>query len=629
MKMLAQNYRLLERKFPILVKAMQEVEEQCVAKPVHVVPSKSGVPTLYLEGIERPIYIHSQYDPIREAEGLVSQHEDVEDYDYILFYGVGLGYHVEAFMSKYPNKTVILYETNIPFFYHLLNSRTLEQLDLKNIQNIYLEADPNDIDHHMLSFIENLNGKLLVITLPVYERLFSDRTKFFLSRLKVIISHHTNTLQTNEVYEKLWTYNGGANFQSVLESPSILRDLKNVFVGKPVILVSAGPSLSEELDNLVQIKRDKTAYIFAVGSANKALISYGIYPDAVCSYDPITYNHVVFEDIIQQQIQSIPLIYGSSVGYETIRQYPGPKIHVVTGQDTAAFHYLNGKQLLDDGELVGDQPSIAVIMAEVLCRLGIGELILVGQNLALRNKQYYSKGIHYEARPNQLTEEDNLRAIETDCVDGGKVLTFPELSLMRRALENIFNHHPNIKVINTTMGGAAIAGTQFIPLQHLMQQKLLNQIVKPKWYQIEYDGYDLQYANDRQVNMGKEHLKLTKDLQAIIRKMRQMEALMKVNNRIRLLKMFPEFDKLFNRIFHNTFYKVYIQPMARIYYDGFNRSAGEIKEIHDPIIKTKKVLDVFGRYMYQCHTLLSLAEEVMNNVHQAIDTMMLRKEIAE
>ncbi len=48
----------------------------------------------------KKVYLHSKYNPIREGETIVNQYSNIEDNTTIIFYGVGLGYHIDLFLKK-------------------------------------------------------------------------------------------------------------------------------------------------------------------------------------------------------------------------------------------------------------------------------------------------------------------------------------------------------------------------------------------------------------------------------------------------------------------------------------------------------------------------------------------------
>ena len=258
------------------------------------------------------------------------------------------------------------------------------------------------------------------------------------------------------------------NFKEVLNTPNILLEKKDQFKDKPAILVAAGPSLNEEIENIRYIKDKGLAYIFSVGSAINTLIYHDIYPDAACTYDPTVHNQKVFEKTKERGIKEIPMIFGSSVGYETLVNYPGDKYHMITSQDTVSNYYLKNK----DGKsinIVQDAPSIAVVTVQLLYALGFSPIILVGQNLAYRGKERHSEGVHYSS---EVTEAEMKNGIWVKDVYGNEILTNEGFNRMRQQMELYINGFPNINVINTTKGGAHIEGTSFIELKDIIDTDL-------------------------------------------------------------------------------------------------------------------------------------------------------------
>src|SRR5690606_34518616 len=191
---------------------------------------------------------------------------------------------------------------------------------------------------------------------------------------------------------------------TTLSTLNILADKKHVFQDKPVLLVAAGPSLADEYDNLRYIKEHGLAYIFAVGSANRALIANEILPDAVVTYDPQEHNYQVFQPMYEKHIDTIPMIYGTSVGYETLEYYQGPKLHFITSQDSITPYF--AKNTITKSDIVDDSFSVAIITLQLLLKMNAGPIILVGQNFAFRDNLFYAKDIQRGDKSAEVQEKD-------------------------------------------------------------------------------------------------------------------------------------------------------------------------------------------------------------------------------
>ena len=381
---LTDNVLYLKKWSPKIWEGIKALETKPASEQnVEVQTAKSGDPTLVIQVDGRPIYMHSKYNPVDEANQFIQQYEDLDEVEHVFFYGVGLGYHIDAFVEKYPKKRITLYEPEIEIMAKYLSRKDLKDFPNQQLKTIFVEEDASQVEQFITKFVDELNEEMLLIQLPSYERVFASSFKQFSDIFIRALASKKSSYNVNSSFEKRWTYNSMINFPETIKSPNILMQKKSYFEGKPVIVVAAGPSLQDEIDNLKKIKEEGTAYIFSVGTAINALLSHGIEPDAACTYDPSNLNRKVFEKINQLGITNIPLIYGSSVGYEVLQDYHGPKLHMITSQDHVSNYYL---KMRDDSpiQLVYDASSIAIVTVHMLSQLKCNPVILVGQNFRLQ-----------------------------------------------------------------------------------------------------------------------------------------------------------------------------------------------------------------------------------------------------
>ena len=132
--------------------------------------------------------------------------------------------------------------------------------------------------------------KILIIEMPRYKRVFPAYCNEFHRVVKESIESKRLNLHTNQRFQKRWVYNSLKNHDYVQETSNILKFDFSPFRDKPLMIVSAGPSLALEMNNLKYIKENKLAYIFCVGSAINALIENDIVPHAMFTYDPGVHN---------------------------------------------------------------------------------------------------------------------------------------------------------------------------------------------------------------------------------------------------------------------------------------------------------------------------------------------------
>lgn len=451
---------------------------------VTIVEGKKGHPTIQVEIDGNIQLIHSKYDPIREANLLLDHSlEQIEETEHIFFYGIGLGYHVIQFAERFPEKLISIYEPNAQVN-ALRNKYAVEtKFNTLPIRDVIVETEKEIGRQALQKFANELTHKVTLIIHPVYERLFPKETQQFVKDFKEFVVERKLNIDTGIVFGSRWTTNAIMNLIDTLQTPNFILDYKEEFRDKPVVLVAAGPSLSEEIENLKKIKEKGLAYIFAVGSANKELIAKNIKPDAVFSYDPQQHNFRVFEPILEGKYEDIPLVYGTSVGNETVSYWPGPKMHFVTSQDKLTQSFTTRKL-----PVINDAYSVAIVTMQILFEMNVSEIVLVGQNFAFKNDLFYADSIvRFDRKKGRKTDatiqdRDIENAFFVEAADGGQVQTNDNFNRMRLSMENYLEQVNCIPVINTTKGGAKIEGTEFKTLDVVIAG-WTERVVQPNWYE--------------------------------------------------------------------------------------------------------------------------------------------------
>ncbi|CAN7157888.1 motility associated factor glycosyltransferase family protein [Paenibacillus sp. LjRoot56] len=620
---LIDNVQFLRQRYAQLWGNVSQLDKVISNMPYEVSTTKSGLSNLQVTKEGKAQYIHSQYDPFKEAERFIDQFlpDEVEEFEHIFFYGVGMGYHIEQFMERYPDRNFSLYEPDAFLFYHYLSQRNLDVLPLHRLKNIFVEFTPEFLHHSLNEFVNGAKERVMLVVLPSYERIYKEQYERFTTEFRNMVLNKRSSLQVNIAFEKRWTINSIANLPYLMESANIIQSKKSYFHNKPVLLVSAGPSLQEEIEHIRHVKEQGLAYIFAVGSSIKALLAQGIYPDAVCSYDPQHNTVETYYQIIEEKIESIPLIYGTSVGFETVHNYPGPKLHMVTSQDKVAPLYISNKDK-KELEYVEDAPSIAVVTLELLHKLGASPIILVGQNFAYKNNQFYASGIDYQTpsqqRPTDLSEQEIKNAIMVDGVDGSPVYTSIGFNSMRLQMESYTAKFAGREIINTTQGGAKIANTTFASLQQLVEERLTQTVVESDWYQTQKEdvGYDLIHMLEQCKVIEVEQNQLLDRLQRMGQLLHEMKQLLEHKNEQQLVKVYPVFDKEFKKMKKNKIFDAILLPMNRVEHEILGRNIAEIRFEPNVLLKTKKIIDMFGHFLFRCQQEVTILQPVIQESHE-------------
>lgn len=619
--MLVENINYLRQHQRHIRDLLQIYEEKKADKIIEVVETRTGKYSLQVTLDNRPQYIHSKYDPQNEAERFIDQFSSVVDnYEHVLFYGVGFGYHIEEFMRRYPNYTFSMYEPSVEIFHEYMNYRMITELPVSRIKEIFLESSRENGQGFLNRLAHNIQERILLIVLPTYERIFSEKYQCFIEDFKKAMASKRQNNYVDMDFGARWTLNSLLNLPTTLQTPNILDGFEQHFRNKPMIIVAAGPSLEDEYENLRYIKENKLAYIFAVGSANRALISQNILPDAVCTYDPQEHNYGVFSTMFEKGIDTVPMIYGTSVGFETIKMYQGPKLHMITSQDTVSPYYIKSQN--DSINIIDDAPTIAALTFQLAVKLGCNPIVFVGQNLGFKNNQYYSKDVNYkgEDRKVEVMDKDRQGLLFVEDVYGNQIKTNPSLNSMRENIEWYVSNSPQKEVFNATKGGAAIKGTEFKPLEELISEHFSESCVIENWYKKNQNNYDNTSAYESIKKMSQSMSEFQKQYKEISLLFEDMHNNIKSKKEQKLSKNIVKFDKVMKKLIINDCYQIFIQPVNRLQYQALTIKTANIRKQSSELEKAELIIEAFQPYLDRCKLTLDQLKGSVYKVHELYES---------
>ncbi|MDD3363415.1 MAG: DUF115 domain-containing protein [Syntrophomonas sp.] len=606
-----ENMEILRELFPDTWKKISEIEDKLDKDLVRTIPTKDGS-SIFKVGKQ---FIHDKKAPHSEAENMIIQFKNIKDHSDILFYGLGMGYHINAFVEQYPGTSFSIYEPAPEVFYQFLCHADLKQMPLHLLKNIYIETRPEDPNIFCGRYVRNISNSVLVIELPAYRSIFPEKHKNFFAEFEKQINERRISVATNSTFQKRWTINSIRNFIQVLKSPNIMIEKKAYFNNKPAILVAAGPSLEEEIENLRTIKKNGLAYIFSVGTAINSLIQRQVYPHAACTYDPSEENQIFCKEVLEKNINSIPLIFGSTVGYETLEKYPGPKSHMLISQDSLAAFYLNAGNH-ENVDSVNDATTIAVITLQLLYKLGFNPIILVGQNLAYRDGKNYTSGSTYPAQ--EAIQQEMNNAVLVKDVYGNEVPSNHNYIRMKQQLEIYISHYKDLDIINTTQYGAHIEGTRFETLDTIINAQLHNRVVEDEWLESEKLSYDMEYLIKQNRIMNDAHQKVIQLLEICKLDLDNICQLSDSGNVNLIGRSYEQFNLSMDELRNNQFFITFITPMNRVELEFLILTVSDISRETDPILKAKLMEKHFRPFLLNCEQDILLISPFFKEMNQSI-----------
>ncbi|MFQ5430100.1 MAG: 6-hydroxymethylpterin diphosphokinase MptE-like protein [Phycisphaerae bacterium] len=472
------NMRRLWRHDAWLAQRIDELPEDAA---LDVEPSKKGPATASVRTDDgRKLYLHSRYDPLREAADFCKGLE-VEDAACVILCGLGLGYHLKALFDRYGEGAVVFVtEPDLVAIKTALETTDLStELATRHVEFI------TTLDKARLHERLNPHGASLMlgtaIAVPPAAR--DHRADFHAQCREAILDFAAfakMSLTTLVRNAEITCRNIANNLPAYVSTPppDVFR---RRFAGRPAILVAAGPSLAKNIDRLAELQ-DK-AVILAAQTTLGPLLERGIRPHFVTSLD--------FSDLSRQFFEGRAL----------------PEDLVLVAEPKASWHVIDAfigtdrkrprrVVLLDNvfaRRCIGDSlaPRSAIEAGATVMHLAFyfarwldcDPIIFIGQDLAFTGHCYYAPGVAmHRAWSPELGRFSTLEMKEWERIarqrkilrrvrdqQGRPIYTDEQLFTYLEQFERDFAGC-SARVIDATEGGARKAGTEAMPLREAAER---------------------------------------------------------------------------------------------------------------------------------------------------------------
>lgn len=476
MSFFEQNLKLMRKASEVLADKLQSYHDEhgdlTQVEDFYVEPSRSGPPTLRYCADGLDFFLHSPYDPLKEAEQWAERAiEKSSEGNFTVIFGLGLGYGALEILRRIPaDERVLIYEPNWHLFY--LAVCHTDMTEIMTRQNTTVSCDHN-IQNAMFNYMNLFElaafTGVRLISNAAFERL-PDAPLFdrLADKIRYEMTAVGGNVQTLMVMGEMQQMNIMLNFPQVLDNPPF-QHLIDRFRGKPVVIVSAGPSLEKNM-HLLREMQDR-AVIIAVDTAVRILLANDLKPHIVVTGDPQEANarHLRGVDMPDTFLIAEPQSPISSV-----RDWTGPRF-------ICSFHD-NIMRWVD--RVIGDRGrvlvwgSVAVMAYDIAVKLGGDPIIFIGQDLSFPDGRTYAKGTYFETEQHKDMSVDQLQregAVLIDMIDiyGNPIKTNRQMYSYYNFMLNRFKA-PEVRgriLINATEGGILqSAEIKAQPLAEVMEQ---------------------------------------------------------------------------------------------------------------------------------------------------------------
>ncbi|PKM94921.1 MAG: hypothetical protein CVU84_08335 [Firmicutes bacterium HGW-Firmicutes-1] len=471
---------------------------------------------------ESKCYLNSLDHKDNQANRMLEQIS--EDAEILILFGFETGSSLEKiFMNRPKLGHIIIIEPCLQLFKEVLTKRDITGIFKANKSiSIILNQTTEEVVR-LISYIfqNNRKKKIAFAEHITYRTIFGNmfeqikeltRDNFISESVNLLTAYHTLHL-----YSCNFMKNQKHDF---IFAEVLFQELKKLKC--PVIIVSAGPSLVDNMHMLHELK-DK-AFIVAVGTAIRVLDVHGIKPHLRIAIDGFP-SECIFEGI---DTETVPLLYSEKVHSDVLPNYDGMKYMMILNVDRITQYFYNDtgyKQIT-----VRSGYSVANLALDLFAMLGYKKVILIGQNLSFKKEKQYADGAsdHYKM------DLKGPGIVKARNINNEEILTSLQFLSMRNLFEKIIQQFPETTVINATEGGLPIKGT----INMTLEQAVADLEVEPMLTNIHEVVLSKNVGRSGMLPKIRENYKKFVD---------EIESLLLINNRrVDYLKKYSGYENISN-----------------------------------------------------------------------------------
>lgn len=404
------------------------------------------------------VYIGSKYNMKLEIEKFIKDLDDFEvdeKQSVIIVFGFGTGEHIKVLREKYRNNEIIVFEPNINLKEYIKEFENLEKdkkIEIFCDENISVK----EIVQDKINQFNLFHAKFICFS--NYYKIYKPEITEFLLELKKIFYNLKLDLNTA-------IHTSESGFLSLLENIKYMMDgvpadiYENEYKNKPAVIVSAGPSLENNIDYLKDINDDMI--VLTGGRTLRTLMDKNIKPHLLAVVDPNDVSYKLCEGYLENS--NVPLLFFEETNDRVVKEHKGDKIFFTYNNAIAKIAGIEMKPLLTGG-------SVAHILLSYAVMLGCNPIIFIGQDLAYTGEKSHAEIADNRDNVNwfeRLKAEDD---IYVDDINGNKVRTSLTLNKYRETIEEIIAANNDRTFINATEGGSRIKGTIEMPLREVIDR---------------------------------------------------------------------------------------------------------------------------------------------------------------
>jgi len=613
--MLQSNLNVLrEYRFDLYERVIDYINTKSTSS-TSIVQSTNGMANLFITNdVNNQIYMYSKYNPEHECRRWAESIEGSGgDSKHVIMYGLGLGYHLAAYIAQYPTHQLYIFEPKMEIFVATLNTISIAAiLQSPNIKILAVGEDSLEQERLFYVLYTYASEEKGIVPVPFYVKQFTEKYQLFVESAKLSIVNQQSLEQYAHKLGKNTLVNTLRNFDSVLDTPSI-KGLKGHLKGRKAIIIGSGPSLENEIELLKNVQED--IFLIAAGTSIQTLLHYGITPHLIVSMDAGEFNYKAFNT---NDTSSIPLLIIPQINYKIVQKRKSKIIHAFFEHDPFIKTCF---ELTSDDPVFVATHSVTGTAIQSAVYMGCEHIILMGQDLSYPNNQIYSSAIDH-LTPGSLRYTLRNMTETVVNVSGGTNPTTVKMKITLHNIEQLISQYSFIRFTNTAINGAQINGAEWKSFRSIIEQGDLGNYSRAL-FEDDIAQHCKGYADDYKKavldNLGYVYEKnkdISKRITNIANQISKLDQLSRTNPN-KCLKTMANIELQWGEVIREPIFETVINEWMKSELYNFDRRVGQIAAETNLIKKSKLMTELLGTFILQLKSELQI---IMNEIQKVFES---------
>lgn len=412
-------------------------------------------------------FLHSRYSPEQEAKDWLKQF-DLQPNTAYLVMGFGLGYHVKELLNNLPkNSYIYILEHNkgqntVEIAHHYFPKKECKWMTDERI-SCFLGEQVRVVAGYIIG--DTFKKKIRKFTVCKNFPAIQMFTEFYLQFEKELLSKIEELFWIKYQFPLISGLNCMENiFKNIpyMWSNPGINKLSEKFKNIPAIIVSSGPSLNKNIEELK--KYTDKAIVICSGSAVGALHKHNIIPHFLTVLDPYEASYA---DVEKHMNKVTALLTYCDVHHKVVSHYIGQRFFC----NDPAINLGKLGDFLPSTASFNKNVSVAALAFELAVYIGANPIVFIGQDLSFIPTCARADGANGH-QPLDLPDENYVY------VKGQQGEILKSIMCFKELLDYFIMRFAEIKqrtIINATEGGVYMDGALHMTLNEVGERYILGQ----------------------------------------------------------------------------------------------------------------------------------------------------------